>query len=214
MTSISTINVRPHHPSINSIAKRFIDILGSLVGLLILSVLFIPIAIAIKLDSPGPIIYVQKRYGLYGQPFKFYKFRSMIHHADRLKYQVKNQANGLMFKNYADPRVTSVGHFLRRTSLDELPQFWNVLIGDMSLVGTRPPTADEIIHYSDYNWQRLWVKPGITGEWQVNGRSQITDFETVMEFDLRYQRLWSVWYDIRILVKTLYVVIFRHRQAA
>ncbi len=130
----------------------------------------------------------------------------MIQNAERLKYRVSNQAKGLIFKNENDPRVTRIGRFLRRTSLDELPQFWNVLIGDMSLVGTRPPTADEIRYYSHYHWQRLNVKPGITGEWQVNGRSTVHDFETVVSFDLQYQMQWHFWYDLVIVWKTIYVV--------
>ena len=114
-----------------------------------------------------------------------------------------------MFKNANDPRVTQVGRFLRRTSLDEFPQFGNVLMGEMSLVGTRPPSADEVIHYNEYHWQRLNVKPGITGEWQVNGRSQVKDFEAVVELDLRYQRVWQPWYDLAIIAKTIYVVFAR-----
>ncbi len=202
----STINSYSPHPSTYSMAKRLLDIIGSLIGLLILAIIFLPIAIAIKLDSPGSILYSQTRYGLYGQPFQIWKFRSMIQNAERLKYRVSNQAKGLIFKNENDPRVTRIGRFLRRTSLDELPQFWNVLIGDMSLVGTRPPTADEIRYYSHYHWQRLNVKPGITGEWQVNGRSTVHDFETVVSFDLQYQMQWHFWYDLVIVWKTIYVV--------
>ncbi|NES95235.1 MAG: sugar transferase, partial [Desertifilum sp. SIO1I2] len=126
------------HPSVYSLFKRAIDIVGSLVGLLILAIVFLPIAIAITIESSGPVFYSQKRYGLHGSTFKIYKFRSMVQNADQLKTQVKNEANGLIFKNESDPRITRVGRFLRKTSLDELPQFWNVLKGEMSLVGTSP----------------------------------------------------------------------------
>lgn len=199
----------PPHPSSYSPIKRGIDIAGSLVGLLILALVFIPIAIAIKTDSKGPIFFVQKRYGLRGKPFLMYKFRSMVRDADLLKSQIKNEAKGLLFKNKRDPRITRVGNFLRRTSLDELPQFWNVLLGEMSLVGTRPPTEDEVMHYNDHHWERLNVRPGITGEWQVSGRSEITDFEQIVNLDLRYQTNWSPLYDLQIIVKTLQCIVDR-----
>ena len=194
-------------PSVNSLSKRILDIAGSLVGLTILGVVFVPIAIAIYLDNPGSILYAQKRCGLYGKPFTIRKFRTMIVNAEQLQSLVQNEANGPIFKNRNDPRVTRLGRFLRRTSLDELPQFWNVLMGEMSLVGTRPPTLDEVGKYSKHHWQRLDVKPGITGEWQVRGRSTVKDFEKVVQLDLRYQRLWSFWYDLAIICQTLYVVI-------
>ncbi|MEQ8538409.1 MAG: sugar transferase [Coleofasciculus sp. D1-CHI-01] len=197
------------HPSTYSISKRCIDIMGSLIGLLILGILFFPIAIAIKLDSPGDIFYSQTRHGLYGKPFKIWKFRSMIPQADILKSKIPNQVQGHLFKNDNDPRITPVGRFLRGTSLDEFPQFWNVLIGDMSLVGTRPPTEDEVIHYNLHHWQRLNVKPGITGEWQVKGRSQVQDFEAVVALDLNYQKQWHPGYDLVIIWKTISVVFTR-----
>ncbi|BAU14183.1 undecaprenyl-phosphate galactose phosphotransferase [Leptolyngbya sp. NIES-3755] len=199
----------PIHPSTQSLLKRSIDIAGSLVGLLFLAVVFIPIVIAIKLDSPGPVFYAQTRCGLRGQTFQLRKFRSMVNDAEQLKSMVKNEGSKLLFKNTNDPRITKVGQFLRRTSLDELPQFWNVLVGDMSLVGTRPPTLDEVEHYNDRHWQRLEVKPGLTGEWQVNGRSEIKDFEQVVNLDLRYQERWSVFYDFLLILKTLQVVFAR-----
>lgn len=201
-----TKNDREPHPSTHSRFKRFLDLLGSSIGLLVLAIVFLPIAIAIKLDNPGPIFYAQRRHGLHGRAFTIYKFRSMVANADALKAFVNNEANGLIFKNTHDPRITRVGRFLRKTSLDELPQFWNVLRGDMSLVGTRPPTTDEVMHYEEHHWQRLNVKPGITGEWQVNGRSQVTDFEDIVSLDLRYQNRWTPWYDLAIILKTLYVV--------
>ncbi|MGG6267913.1 sugar transferase [Leptolyngbya sp. AN03gr2] len=197
------------HRSTTSVLKRFIDIFGSLIGLLIAAIVFIPIAIAIQLDSPGPIFYSQERHGLLGKTFRMYKFRSMVDGADALKSQVENEADGLIFKNSRDPRVTRIGHFLRRTSLDELPQFWNVLRGDMSLVGTRPPTSDEVAQYADHHWQRLNVKPGLTGEWQVNGRSTVKDFEDIVQMDLRYQAIWSPIYDVVLIFKTIYVILIR-----
>ncbi|MBD2071378.1 sugar transferase [Leptolyngbya sp. FACHB-671] len=197
------------HPSVTSNFKRILDIGGSLIGLLVLAIVFVPIAIAIKLDNPGPIFFVQKRCGLQGQVFHLVKFRSMVTNADELKAQIKNEAKGLIFKNRQDPRITRVGKFLRKTSLDELPQFWNVLMGDMSLVGTRPPTIDEVSQYSDRHWQRLNVKPGITGEWQVNGRSAIEDFEQIVDLDLRYQSRWTPLYDLFVIFRTLYVVFAR-----
>jgi lipopolysaccharide/colanic/teichoic acid biosynthesis glycosyltransferase len=199
-------NSVPHH-SASSRIKRLIDILGSIVGLVLLAIAFIPIAIAIVLDNPGPIFFAQKRHGLQGKTFTIYKFRSMVTNADALKSQIQNEANGLIFKNARDPRITKVGSFLRRTSLDELPQFWNVLVGDMSLVGTRPPTSDEVSSYNIRHWKRLNVKPGITGEWQVNGRSQVTDFEDIVDLDLRYQQIWTPLYDLYILWKTISVVL-------
>ncbi|MBW4558853.1 MAG: sugar transferase [Trichormus sp. ATA11-4-KO1] len=195
------------HCSVTSKFKRILDIVGSLVGLFILAIVFVPIAIAIKIDSPGPIFFTQERYGLQGSPFKIRKFRSMVSDAEQLKSLVNNEANGLIFKNKNDFRVTKVGRFLRSTSLDELPQFWNVLVGEMSLVGTRPPTGDEVMKYTQRHWQRLNVKPGITGEWQVNGRSHVKDFEQIVDLDLRYQKNWHPLYDLMLIGKT-FVVIF------
>jgi lipopolysaccharide/colanic/teichoic acid biosynthesis glycosyltransferase len=195
------------HPSTLCFIKRSIDIIGALVGLAILALLFIPIAIAIQIDNPGSIFYVQERCGLYGRRFKILKFRSMVMNADELKALVKNEAKGLIFKNEKDPRITRVGRFLRKTSLDEFPQFWNVLVGDMSLVGTRPPTIDEVSQYSEHHWLRLNVKPGLTGEWQVYGRSSIKDFEDIVSLDLRYQDRWHPLYDIRLILHTLRQVL-------
>ena len=176
-------------------------------GLIITALVAIPIAIATIISNPGPIFYSQIRCGLNGQPFRIWKFRSMIVDAEKLKHLVKNQAKGHIFKSVNDPRITPVGKFLRRTSLDELPQFWNVLMGDMSLVGTRPPTPDEVMHYEPHHWERLRVKPGMTGEWQVNGRSSIKDFETIVKMDIDYQRKWSIAYDLSLIFKTIAVVL-------
>ncbi|NEP19112.1 MAG: sugar transferase [Leptolyngbya sp. SIO4C1] len=195
------------HRSTQSRFKRSLDIFGALIGLGLLTLLLGPVAIAIRLDSPGPIFYSQERYGLQGRPFRIWKFRSMVVDADALKATVQNQAQGLIFKNEADPRITRIGKFLRKTSLDEFPQFWNVLIGDMSLVGTRPPTGDEVLRYSDHHWQRLAVKPGLTGQWQISGRSAVKDFEEIVQLDLHYQERWTRLYDLRILLRTVYVLL-------
>lgn len=201
------------HPSVRSWVKRLIDITGAIVGLSISSVLAIPIIIAIRLDSPGPIFFGQVRCGWMGKRFRIWKFRSMCTDAEALKDKIPNQAQGAIFKNDNDPRVTKVGRFLRRTSLDELPQFWNVLTGEMSLVGTRPPTPDEVERYEVPQWQRLDVKPGMTGEWQVNGRSQVKNFEDIINLDLKYQENWSLIYDMKLIVKTIMVVFNRNSGA-
>ncbi|MFW6358376.1 MAG: sugar transferase [Chroococcales cyanobacterium] len=201
------------HPSTHSWVKRAIDIIGSLMGLAITGVLFIPIALAIKLDSPGPIFFGQTRCGWMGKQFRIWKFRSMCTNAEAMKNQIQNEASGAIFKNQNDPRITKVGRFLRRTSLDELPQFWNVLKGEMSLVGTRPPTPDEVERYQVPEWQRLDVKPGITGEWQVYGRSQVKNFEDVIQLDLRYQNNWSLKYDLQLILKTITVLFDKNNGA-
>jgi len=195
------------HPSQKSIAKRLVDIVGAIVGLIITTAIAIPIAIVSLIDNPGSIFYSQIRCGHNGTTFRIWKFRSMIKDADQLKHLVKNEANGHIFKCTEDPRITKVGKFLRRTSLDELPQFWNVLKGEMSLVGTRPPTPDEVMNYQPHHWERLRVKPGMTGEWQANGRSSIKDFEDIVKMDLDYQRKWSVSYDLFLIMKTIWVVL-------
>ncbi|MEM6400781.1 MAG: sugar transferase [Cyanobacteria bacterium P01_D01_bin.116] len=195
------------HPSQSSILKRLVDIVGAIVGLIITAAIAIPITVVTLIDNPGPIFYSQIRCGHNGKAFRIWKFRSMIKDADKLKHLVKNEANGHIFKCVEDPRITKVGKFLRRTSLDELPQFWNVLKGEMSLVGTRPPTPDEVMQYQAHHWERLRVKPGITGEWQANGRSRIKDFEDIVKMDLEYQRKWSVTYDLFLIMKTIWVVL-------
>jgi len=171
------------------------------------------ILIAIELDDPGPIFFGQIRCGWMGKHFRIWKFRSMCVNAEALKDQVQNQAEGAIFKNDNDPRVTRVGRFLRRSSIDELPQFWNVLKGEMSLVGTRPPTPDEVERYEIPQWQRLDVKPGMTGEWQVNGRSQVKNFEDVIRLDLKYQENWSLWYDIKLILKTIFILFNKNSGA-
>jgi lipopolysaccharide/colanic/teichoic acid biosynthesis glycosyltransferase len=195
------------HRSALSKTKRFIDLIGALIGLAITSIITIAIAIAMLLNDPGSIFYSQMRCGLNGKLFRIWKFRSMIVGAEGQKHLVKNQAKGHIFKNDNDPRITPPGRFLRRTSLDEFPQFWNVIKGEMSLVGTRPPTPDEVFRYEERHYQRLRVKPGMTGEWQVKGRSSVTDFEKIVQMDIEYQYRWSRFYDLYLIWKTIGVVL-------
>jgi anti-anti-sigma factor len=203
----------PTHASVKSRAKRVVDIVGAFVGLGITAILFVPIAIAIQIDDPGPIFFGQVRCSWLGSRFKMWKFRSMVADAEKLKHLVENEVEGPIFKSSNDPRITRVGRFLRKTSLDELPQFWNVLRGEMSLVGTRPPTPDEIEKYEISQWQRLDVKPGMTGEWQVNGRSQVKSFEDVIRLDLQYQKNWSLMYDFQLILKTI-LILFNKKSGA
>lgn len=191
--------------------KRLLDICGALVGLTITLVLLPFIAVAIKRDSPGPILFGQQRVGLGGRRFRCWKFRTMYVDAEARKQELlaKNEMNGAMFKIKDDPRITRVGRFLRRTSLDELPQFWNVLIGEMSLVGTRPPIPEEVSQYENWHRRRIIIKPGITGKWQVSGRNRISDFNEIARLDLDYISNWTLWLDIKILLKTLKVVFVR-----
>lgn len=188
--------------------KRFIDIAGAIVGLVLTAIIYPFIALAIKCTSKGPVLFSQVRIGKNGRRFKIYKFRSMYIDAEERKEQLmdQNEMSGYMFKLKDDPRITKVGHFLRKTSLDEFPQFYNVLRGDMSLIGTRPPTEDEFENYSPYYRRRLCMTPGLTGLWQVSGRSDITDFEEVVKLDLEYIDNWSLTLDLKILLKTIWVV--------
>jgi exopolysaccharide biosynthesis polyprenyl glycosylphosphotransferase len=194
--------------------KRILDIVGGLVGSLIFLVMYPFVAIAIKLDSPGPVLFKQERIGKNGRVFQLLKFRSMYQDAEERKKELmlENEMDGFMFKVVNDPRITRVGRFLRKTSLDEFPQFVNVLRGEMSLVGTRPPTPDEVEQYSYSHRRRISAKPGITGLWQISGRNKITDFEKVVELDCRYLESWRFWDDIKILYKTVFVV-FRRKGA-
>ncbi len=191
------------------VAKRTLDIAGSLVGMILLGIVTIFVAPAIKLDSPGPVFFGQTRIGKNGRKFTFYKFRSMYRDAEQRKKELmmKNEVKGLMFKMEDDPRITKVGKFLRNTSIDELPQFWNVLRGDMSLVGTRPPTIDEYERYEAKHKCRLSMTPGLTGLWQISGRSDIKDFDEVVKLDMEYIDNWSILKDIKILILTVKVVL-------
>lgn len=201
-----------------SFAKRFLDICGGIVGCIITGVLFLFVAPCIYIKSPGPIFFSQVRVGKNGKKFKLYKFRSMYLDAEARKQELmeQNRVNGgMMFKLKYDPRIIGsengkgkgIGNFIRKYSIDEFPQFWNVLKGDMSLVGTRPPTLDEWEKYALHHRARLAIKPGITGVWQVSGRSEITDFEEVVKLDTSYITKWSVGLDLRILMKTVLVVL-------
>ena len=191
--------------------KRLIDVIGALVGLVITFIVGLVLVPLIKLESPGPAIFAQNRVGRNGRIFKFYKFRSMYADAEERKKELEkhNEMQGLMFKMEDDPRITKIGKFIRRTSLDELPQFYNVLIGDMSLIGTRPPTEQEFLSYSASHKKRLMLKPGITGLWQVSGRSEIKDFEEIVNLDATYIDNWSIWLDLKILLKTIQIVLLR-----
>lgn len=189
--------------------KRAMDIVGSLVGLILVGIAYVIFAPIIKIQSPGPVFYKQVRIGKNGRRFNFYKFRSMYVGADEMleKLKAENEMQGNMFKMENDPRIIPIGHFMRKYSIDELPQFWNVLKGDMSLVGTRPPTEDEYVMYEYHHKARLGIRPGLTGMWQVSGRSDITDFEEVVALDTEYIMDWTLGLDIRILFKTVGVVL-------
>jgi exopolysaccharide biosynthesis polyprenyl glycosylphosphotransferase len=188
--------------------KRCLDIVGAMVGLLITMLLFPFIALAIKLTSSGPIFFGQTRVCENGRLFTCWKFRSMEVDAEKRKDELLhlNEMQGAIFKIANDPRITGVGKFLRKTSLDELPQFWNVLCGEMSLVGTRPPTPDEVAQYETWHRKRICIKPGITGQWQISGRNRIQSFDEIVRLDLEYIENWTLWLDIKILLKTLWVV--------
>lgn len=191
--------------------KRGMDIIGAVIGIVITAIFFPFVAVAIKIESKGPVLFSQKRVGKNGRVFCIYKFRSMYIDAEQRKQELmkQNEVKGLMFKIENDPRITKVGRFLRKTSIDELPQFFNVLKGDMSLIGTRPPTLDEYEKYNFYYKRRLSMTPGLTGLWQVSGRSEITDFDDVVKYDLEYIDNWSLTLDLKILLQTIGVVLLR-----
>lgn len=206
---VLTSSIRVITP-MEALAKRLLDICGGLVGLVIAGIVTLFVGPAIYMASPGPIFFSQTRIGRNGRPFKFYKFRSMYLDAEARKAELmaQNKMKGLMFKIDDDPRIIKgVGHFIRKTSLDEFPQFWNVLRGDMSLVGTRPPTQGEYAEYELGHKSRLAFKPGITGLWQISGRSDIVDFDEVIRLDTQYIETWTIGEDIRILIKTVLAVV-------
>lgn len=191
------------------LAKRCVDITGALCGIILLLFLFIIIAIIIKIEDPkGPVFFKQKRIGKDGKEFYMYKFRSMVTDAEeRLKDLLKyNEISGAMFKMKEDPRITKIGKFIRKTSIDELPQLWNVLRGDMSLVGPRPPLPREVAEYTTHDMQRLLVVPGCTGLWQVSGRNDL-DFHQMVELDLRYIKERNFMFDVKIILKTVKVLL-------
>lgn len=189
--------------------KRAMDVLVSGAALFILSPLLLAIALAIKLTSPGPVFYRWKVAGQNGRFFEGYKFRTMVVNADQLKAELlpQNEMQGPVFKIKNDPRITSVGGVLRKFSVDELPQLWSVFKGDMSLVGPRPPLQSEYMHFTEYQKQKLTVKPGVTCLWQISGRNEIHDFDEWVRLDLEYIRTWSLWLDMKILWQTLFVVL-------
>ena len=191
-----------------SVTKRLIDIVCSLCGIILLSPLFLIVAILIKLEDPkGKIFFAQERNGKYPKTFKMYKFRSMVHNAEELLKDLmdKNEQTGPVFKMNDDPRITKVGKFIRKTSIDELPQLFNVLKGDMSLVGPRPPIPHEVEQYNSYQMQRLAVKPGLTCIWQVSGRNNI-GFDEWVEMDIEYIKTRNLWLDIKLIFKTVGVL--------
>jgi exopolysaccharide biosynthesis polyprenyl glycosylphosphotransferase len=210
---------RHHRVAVNDkkgylIAKRIMDICGALIGLICLSWLFLIVALLIKLEDPkGPVFFKQVRVGKDGKEFYMYKFRSMVTNAEELLESLLhlNEVSGAMFKMKDDPRVTKIGKFIRKTSIDELPQLWNVLKGDMSLVGPRPPLPREVAQYTEYDKQRLLVKPGCTGLWQISGRSNV-GFKEMVELDLQYIRNRSILFDLKITLKTV-LVLFGSKDA-
>lgn len=219
---VSTVGTYPviayHTITLNTserILKRAMDIVGGLVGVILTSPFMLITAIAIKLDSPGPIFFKQVRVGQNGRHFKIYKFRSMYIDAEERKKELMAQneiKGGVMFKMKDDPRITRVGKIIRKLSIDEFPQFFNVVQGTMSLVGTRPPTLDEVGKYNRNHWRRISIKPGITGLWQVNGRSNVTNFDDIVELDVEYIDNWSLLFDIKIMFKTV-LVLLKHDDA-
>lgn len=219
---VSTVGTYPvitfHTITLNTyeqIIKRTMDILAGIVGVILSSPIMLVTAIAIKLDSPGPILFKQTRVGQNGRHFKIYKFRSMYIDAEERKKELLEQnelEGGVMFKIKDDPRITRVGKFIRKTSIDELPQFFNILGGSMSLVGTRPPTLDEVEKYETSQWRRISIKPGLTGMWQVSGRSNIKSFDEIVELDTEYIDNWTLGMDIKIIFKTI-LVLLKHDDA-
>jgi lipopolysaccharide/colanic/teichoic acid biosynthesis glycosyltransferase len=192
-----------------TIFKRIFDVIVSGVLLVLLSPLLLLLSLVVKLTSPGPALYRWKVVGKNGRPFSSYKFRSMVVEADQLKISLlaKNEMIGPVFKLSHDPRITPLGAWMRRYSLDELPQLYSVLVGDMSLVGPRPPLQSEYNHFTEYQKQKLAVKPGITCLWQISGRNNIRDFDEWVSLDLQYIRNWSLWLDFSILAKTVLAVM-------
>ncbi|MCQ9281081.1 sugar transferase [Priestia aryabhattai] len=207
-TQVVQKKVQPNNQAGYLLAKRCTDIAGAIVGLLVLFVVFLIVGLLIKLEDPkGSIFFSQKRVGKNGEEFNMYKFRSMVSDAEAKLAELleKNEATGAMFKMKNDPRVTKIGRFIRKTSIDELPQLINVLKGDMSLVGPRPPLVREVNEYTEYQMQRLLVTPGCTGLWQVSGRSNV-GFEEMVELDLTYISTRSLTTDIKIICRTIFML--------
>lgn len=213
-TSLNFMNNKVDIKAVNKkyvffFCKRVIDLVGSVLGLILLFPFFVVLAILMKIEEPrGPIFFSQTRIGLNGKKFKMYKIRSMVVNAEELLEELleQNEVEGAMFKMKDDPRITKVGKFIRKTSIDELPQLWNVVKGDMSLVGPRPPLEREVEEYTEYDMQRLLIKPGCTGLWQVSGRNELS-FEEMVALDLKYIENLSIWNDLVIGVKTVWVML-------
>ena len=191
--------------------KRGIDVIVALLAIVLFAPVFLVTALAIYIEDGAPVFFIQERNGLHGKIFRMYKFRSMCRDAAKIHQSLlaQNELDGPAFKMKDDPRLTRVGKFIRKTSIDELPQFFNVFIGSMSLVGTRPPTVDEVEKYQRNQWRRISIKPGITGMWQVSGRSNVDSFEDVVQMDVEYIDNWSIFEDIKIIFKTFWVLIHR-----
>lgn len=191
--------------------KRIFDVAGGLVGLAILVAIYPFLATVIKMTSKGPVFFKQVRVGKNGKRFVIYKFRSMSNDAEKRKKELEalNECDGAVFKMKDDPRVTPIGKIMRKLSLDELPQFINVIKGEMSLVGTRPPTPDEVSKYQKWHHRRISIRPGITGMWQVSGRNAITNFDEIVKLDLKYIDNWSIWEDMKIIIKTVLMVVLK-----
>ncbi|WP_203621324.1 sugar transferase [Apilactobacillus nanyangensis] len=189
--------------------KRFLDILVSLLGIIVSLPITIVVMIAIKIEDGGPVFYAQKRIGRNKTEFLIFKFRSMVIDADKVKENLmgQNEIDGAMFKMAEDPRITKVGRFIRKHSIDEIPQLLNVLIGDMSIVGPRPPLPEEVAKYTDYDLKRLCVKPGCTGLWQVSGRNSL-NFDEMVELDMKYIKKSSMLLDLKICFKTIWIMIW------
>jgi exopolysaccharide biosynthesis polyprenyl glycosylphosphotransferase len=204
---LMSLETAPQNPGMLFV-KRAIDIVGACAGLVLLTAAFVIVAPLVRLESRGPVIFRQRRIGRNGRYFALYKFRTMRSDATVQKAHLTeaNEMQGHLFKIRNDPRVTGVGRLLRKTYLDELPQFWNVLKGDMSLVGTRPPTPDEVARYSPHHRRRLSVRPGMTGLWQITGNGRVRDFEDVVRLDCDYIERWSIWLDLSILMRTCLTV--------
>ncbi|WP_018663354.1 sugar transferase [Heyndrickxia acidiproducens] len=213
-TLVKAKRIELHEKKSYTILKRCMDIIGASLGIICLLWLLLIVAILIKIEDPrGPIFFKQIRVGKNGKKFYMYKFRSMVTNAEeQLKDLLRfNEIEGAMFKLKDDPRVTKIGKYIRKTSIDELPQLWNVLKGDMSLVGPRPPLPREVKEYTEYDIQRLFVTPGCTGLWQVSGRNNIS-FKDMVELDLKYIKERSIYNDIKIIVKTV-VIMFNSKGA-
>lgn len=207
-TSRNYGSIEPRKGMIYLFLKRMMDILGSAIGLILLSPLFILVALAIKIEDPkGKVFFAQKRCGKDNKPFPMYKFRSMVSNAEELLEELmeQNEMDGPVFKIKEDPRITKVGKFIRKTSVDELPQLFNILMGDMSIVGPRPAIPHEVAEYDDYQKQRLLVKPGLTCIWQVSGRNSI-GFDEWVDMDLEYIEKRNLWMDIKLIFKTVGVL--------